>query len=410
MISYYTKLQAFTEICIVHSGFFTLVFVPNFVCLGRRHDYLSEWRFLAVAKYTIGDIALKAGVSIATVSRVLNNKRYVNPDTRERVLRVVEEAGFVPNVIASGLASGRSRFLGILVPSFAWSFIPDIMYGVSAAIASTQHELLLYTIDQIKHDHSGREDLIGRILFPKITAGLLAIFPGQWAAEHIIHLHTDGQLPVVMIDDQAEPSAIPWVSSDNRSGAYTAVRHLIALGHQRIAHIEGPMSYFCSRERYEGYRQAMTEAGLSVDPELVLEADFGLDGGKSAAHKLFALSPEQRPTAIFSASDGMAYGVIAAAEQCGLRIPGDVALVGFDDFSASSLVRPELTTMKQPFHEMGRKGIELLLSLIESSQDPAVPVAHTPDPEKQEIIASTHIQLETKLIVRASCGFTPSQQ
>jgi len=214
----------------------------------------------------------------------------------------------------------------------------------------------------------------------------------------------------VMIDDQAEPSAIPWVNSDNRSGAYTAVRHLIALGHQRIAHIEGPMSYFCSRERYEGYRQAMTEAGLSVDPALVLEADFGLDGGRAAAHKLFALSPEQRPTAIFSASDGMAYGVIAAAEQCGLRIPGDVALVGFDDFSASSLVRPELTTMKQPFHEMGRKGIELLLSLIESSQDPAVPATHTPDQEKREIIAPTHIQLETKLIVRASCGFTSSQQ
>lgn len=385
----------------VQPGFLTRDF-----CLSwRRYDEFGEWRALAVEKYTIGDIAARAGVSIATVSRVLNNKRYVNPETRERVMRVVEEAGFVPNVIASGLASGRSRFLGILVPSFAWSFIPDIMYGVSAAIASTQHELLLYTIDQIKPDHSGREDLIGRIMFPKITAGLLAIFPGQWA-EQIIRLHTDGQLPVVMIDDQSEPATIPWVNADNRGGAYEAVRHLISLGYRRIAHIQGPMSYFCSRERYEGYRQAMAEANLVVDPALVLEANFGLDGGQAAAHKLFALSPQQRPDAIFSASDGMAYGVIAAAEQCGLHIPADVALMGFDDFSPSVLVRPSLTTMKQPFHEMGRKGIELLLSLIESSQD----AADTSDHKPAEVSAPTHIQLETQLIVRASCGRASSHR
>lgn len=362
-----------------------------------------------MAKYTIGDIALKAGVSIATVSRVLNNKRYVNPETRERVLRVVEEAGFVPNVIASGLASGRSRFLGIVVPSFAWSFIPDIMYGVSAAIAGTQHELLLYTLDHIPHDQSGRDDLISRILFPKVTAGLLAIFPGLWA-ESIIRLHRDEKIPVVMIDDQREPSDLPWINADNRGGAYAAVRHLIAHGHQRIAHIEGPMNYLCSRERYEGYRQAMAEAGLTIDPALVLEAQFGQEDGQAAAHKLFALPPDQRPTAIFSGNDGMAYGALAAAEQCGLRIPEDVALVGFDDFSASSLVRPALTTVKQPFHEMGRKGIELLLSLIEASQDTTASAAHAPDLKQQVTTIPQHIQLETKLIVRASCGDTSSRQ
>jgi LacI family transcriptional regulator len=355
-----------------------------------------------VNKHTIGDIARKAGVSTATVSRVLNNKRYVDPVTRERVLRVVAEAGFVPNVIASDLASGRSRFLGILVPSFAWSFIPDIMHGVSAAIANTQYELLLYTIDGIKQEHSGRGDLINRVLFPKITAGLLAILPGEWT-EQIVHLHTKGEFPVVMINDQIKPPVIPWVGADNRGGAYSAVRYLIALGHRRIAHIQGPMDYFCSCERYEGYCQAMAEAGLAVDPECVLEGDFAPAGGEAAARQLFALEPGRRPTAIFCASDGMSYGVIAAAEQCGLRIPNDVTLIGFDDLEASIYVRPALTTVKQPFYEMGQKGIELLLALIDAGQD-ASAAALTLRQQKKEDLNRLHIQLETRLIVRASCG------
>ncbi len=348
-----------------------------------------------VSKHTIDDIARKAGVSIATVSRVLNNKKHVDPETRDHVLRVIEEAGFVPSVIASGLASGRSRFLGILVPSFAWSFIPDIMHGVSEAIANTQYELLLYTIDSIKQDHGRRGDLIDRILFPKITAGLLAILPGQWA-EQIEGLYKDGALPVVMINDQAVPSATPWIVSDNRGGAYNAVRYLISLGHRRIAHIQGPMDYFCARERYEGYCQAMAEAALPVDAELVQEGDFGAGGGEAAAYKFFALPPEQRATAIFSASDGMAYGVISAAEQCGISIPRDVTLMGFDDFSASTLVRPTLTTMKQPFNEMGRRGIELLISLIDSAHDTAVPTLRSSGKKRKEEACSDTYTIRNK--------------
>lgn len=355
-------------------------------------------------RHTIDDIARKAGVSTATISRVLNNKPNVDPETREHVLRIVEEMRYVPNTIAANLASGRSRFLGILVPSFAWSFIPDIMHGVSAAIAQSQNELLLYTIDSIQHDHVSR-DLIDRIMSPKITAGLLAIFPGQWA-EHIVRLHTDGEFPVVMIDDQKKPPHVPWVGADNRGGAYEAVRYLLSLGHRRIAHIQGPMDYFCSSERYDGYRQAMTDAGLSIDPDLVVEGNFGADGGQAAALKFFELPPERRPSAIFSASDGMAYGAIKAAEQYGIRIPQDIALIGFDGLEGSSLVRPALTTMKQPFYEIGQKGIELLLSLINSPQD-GTPLAHDgQSKEGKEASAAMHIQLPTRLIVRDSCSST----
>ncbi|HEY7413800.1 MAG TPA: LacI family DNA-binding transcriptional regulator [Ktedonobacteraceae bacterium] len=360
-------------------------------------------------QHTIDDVARKAGVSIATVSRVLNNKPYVDPDTRERVLRVVEEVGFVPSVIASGLASGRSRFLGILVPSFAWSFIPDIMHGVSAAIADTQHELLLYTIDGMTQDQSRRGDLIDRILHPKITAGLLVILPGQWA-EDIVRLHKNGDFPIVMINDQAKPPDVPWIGSDNRGGAYTAVRYLISLGHHRIAYIQGPTDYFCSRERHEGYCQAMQESDLPIEPELVVEGNaFMPESGQAAADRLFALPPQKRPTAIFAASDGIAYGVIAAAEQRGVHIPEDIALIGFDDLPSSSLIRPALTTMKQPFHEIGRKGIELLVSLIQTQDttlSPDHPRGKEQSKERKENDTPLHIQLETQLVVRATCGLS----
>ncbi len=356
-------------------------------------------------KYTIGDIARKAGVSIATVSRVMNNKPYVDLETRSRVLRVVEELKFVPSAIASNLASGRSRFLGILVPSFAWLFIPDVMYGVSQAIGQTQNELLLYTIDSFQHDHSKR-DLIDRILFPKITAGLLAIFPGQ-LAEHIVRLHIDGEFPVVMIHDQEQPPPIPWVGADNFGGAYAAVKHLLALGHRRIAHIKGPATYFCVDERYKGYCQALLEAGLSLDPALVVEGDFGTDAGEAATHQLFNLPLEQRPSAIFSANDGMAYGVILAAEQRGLRIPQDIALVGFDDLAATVPIRPALTTVHQPFYEMGKMGIELLLSLIDAKYELPLSSDATQENDGKEMntpVIPLHVQLPTRLVVRASCG------
>ena len=358
-------------------------------------------------QHTIDDIARKAGVSIATVSRVLNNKPYVDPETRERVLRVVEEVGFVPSVIASGLASGRSRFLGILLPTFAWSFIPELMNGVSETIANTQHELLLYTIDGMTRDQGRRGDLIGRILYPKITSGLLVILPGQWAND-IVRLHKNGDFPIVMINDQARPPDVPWIGSDNRGGAYTAVRHLISLGHRRIAHIQGPADYFCSHERYDGYCQAMQEADLPIDPDLVIQGDaFMPESGQAAADRLFALPPEKRPTAIFAASDGIAYGVIAAAEQRGVHIPGDISLMGFDDLPSSSLIRPALTTIRQPFREIGRSGIETLISLIQAQDNatpPDRPRGRRHGKERKEDDASLHIQLETTLVVRATCG------
>src|SRR6266478_2092632 len=314
-------------------------------------------------KPTIADIARLASVSKTTVSRVLNHKPDVDSDTRERILRIIEEQGFVPSIAASGLASGRRSLIGMLVPSFTWPQIPELMSGVAEVVEETPYELVLYSIKETNLKEI-RSEVINRVLATQLTAGLLAVYPGE-ASEDLTRLYKQG-FPVVIIDDQREQTTTPWVGTDNATGAYIAVRHLITLGHRRIAHIQGPHEYLVSHDRYSGYLQALLEAGITPDPELVLEGDFLPPSGRAAAARLFELPVEKRPTAIFAATDQMAYGVLAAAEEYGLSVPVDVALVGFDDDVPSAHVRPALTTIRQPNLEMGQQGIKLLLSILEA--------------------------------------------
>lgn len=372
-------------------------------------------------KHTIDDIARLAGVSKATVSRVLNHKPDVDPTTRTRILRIVEEQGFVPSIAAAGLASGHSRLIGVLIPAFTWPLIPDVMRGIAQVIGMTSYELVLYSMSEPLRLEKDRSDVIDRILATKLTTGLLAIYPGQ-STQHVARLHSYG-FPVVIIDDQELPTGAPWVGSDNRNGAYGAVRHLISLGHRRIAHIQGPKRYLCSRERCQGYYQALEEEGLSPDPALIVEGDFETLGGYYAARQLFDLPCERRPTAIFAGNDPMAYGVLSAAQEYGLRVPEEIALVGFDDISSAAHVQPALTTVRQPFYEMGQRSIELLLSMLNPSSHPtseydigpgmsfsasSPALAHVNDgmngKNGKHAPEPVRIQLATSLVVRASCG------
>ncbi|MFL5627798.1 MAG: LacI family DNA-binding transcriptional regulator [Ktedonobacteraceae bacterium] len=361
-------------------------------------------------KCTIDDIARLANVSRTTVSRVLNAKDDVDPRTRERILRIIEEQNFVPSVTAAGLAAGRNRLIGLLIPSWAWPIIPDLTRGIVERVKQTSYDLILYSIndEDLARD---RNEVINRMLATQLTAGLLAIYPEQ-ISQHLTRLYEQG-FPVVIIDDQRTQTT-PWVGADNTTGAYTAVRHLISLGHRRIAHIQGPSEYLVSHDRYEGYYRALLEVGISPDPALVLTGDFLPPSGRACANKFFELPVEQRPTAIFAASDQMAYGVMAAAEEYGLAIPRDVALVGFDDDAPSVHTRPALTTIRQPYFEMGQRGIELLLSLVDTPRVASWRKGSAPRPEdsskkgSEEISSNptqpTRIHLQTSLVVRASCG------
>jgi LacI family transcriptional regulator len=357
-------------------------------------------------KITIQDIANQAGVSKATVSRVLNHKPDVDPETRQRILSIIDEQGFVPSIVASGLAGGRSRLIGVLVPALNWPLIPELMRGVAEIIENTAYELVLYSVNDSNHEKD-RSDIIDHILSTRLVAGLLAIYPGQ-SVQHLKSLHKQG-MPVVMLDDQGvPPEELPWVGADQRQGAYEATRHLLQQGHRRIAHIQGPLKYQVSLDRYQGYCQALAEAGLQPDAALIVQGDFQPPSGKEAVNYLLN-GERERPTAIFAASDLMAFGAITAIEQHGLRIPEDIAVVGFDDIIAATHIRPALTTVRQPLYEMGQCAIELLLRVLETSKDTSLDVQSSPFMRHsfrpmRRVQAPSHIQLETRLIVRESCG------
>jgi LacI family transcriptional regulator len=367
-------------------------------------------------KLTIRDIAQLAGVSTATVSRVLNNKPDVDPVTRERVMQVVQEQGFVPSIAASSLAGGRSPLLGVLVPSLTWPLMPQIMQSVAEVIEQTSYELVLYSISH----RTDRSLLIDRILATRLIDGLLAVYPDGIASSesaepinresstHLREIYERG-FPVVMLDDQSLPGPIPWVGPDNRIGAYEAVRHLVGHGHRRIAHIQGPLQYQCSHDRFAGYRQALEEAGITVAADLVIQGDFTINSGRAAATHLLELPESERPTAVFAANDQMAYGVLSVSEDRGLHLPDDLAIIGFDDTALSAHTRPALTTVRQPFAEMGRSAVEMLLALVSAPRlfgggaysQVVAPVGARADIGSRQPM---RVQWPTELVVRESCG------
>ena len=352
-------------------------------------------------RLTIQDIARLAQVSKATVSRVLNGNPSVNPTLAERVMHIVQEHNFVPNVTATGLAGGRTGLIGVLAPPLTWPAVSEIIQGIAEYIESTAYEIVLYSIGPERNHY----DVLDHILSMRMVTGLLAIFPGELAG-HLTDRFQQG-LPLVMIDDQVNQIAAPWVGINNVDSAYKATRYLLDLGHTRIAHILGPQNYYCAIERYEGYCQALRDARLPVDPQLLQQGTFEPAGGRQCAIELFSRDKSTWPTAIFVANDQMAYGVLEVAERRGIRVPEEVTVMGFDDNMLSAHMRPPLTTIRQPFSEMGSKAVEVLLTMIDpyhgsekGRQRQVLPAEHALEDAMADNLP--RVQLPTHLIVRAS--------
>jgi len=334
-------------------------------------------------KRTIREIAQYAGVSIATVSRVINQNGYVSDHTREVVERVVREHGYTANRSARGLSAGRSGLVGVTLPMIHPAYFSVIVAGVAEALDEQDMRIVLCPT---RHQHDREVSLLERLMRGTTDCGLL-VLPEE-SNDELRSLMSHGYRFVVVDPRVRVDERIPAVSAAHSSGALLATSHLLELGHHRIAAITGPPGWMATEERLNGYQAAFAAAGALPDPRLVVGSNFEIEGGREAAGPL--LDGPDPPTAIFAFNDQLAIGAMQAAHARGIRIPEQLSIVGFDDTAEAEIVTPGLTTVRQPLAEMGRMAVSLLTRLLGNQR-----------------LEALHVELATRLIVRESTAAPP---
>ncbi|MFO8099828.1 MAG: LacI family DNA-binding transcriptional regulator [Salinibacter sp.] len=329
---------------------------------------------------TIQDVADHADVSVATVSRVLNESDRVREETKTKVRAAAQSLGYHPNETARNLRAQQTRMIGVLLPNMHGEFFAQVTRGLDRrARASGHHLLVSNSHTQEDEARSVIRSLLGRV------DGLILLWP-RLSHDFLGDLVPD-DLPVVLLNTDRSGPRFETLAFGNRDGAYAAVEHLAEHGHERIAFLGGGAQNFDARERRRGYRAAVADHDLVADPSLELEGDFTRAAGREAVDELLARSP--RPTALFAANDSMALGVLRGLHDAGLEAPDDLALVGFDDIPMAHYVAPSLTTVHAPMQELGERAVERLLALVKGEAAPS------------------HQTLQTRLVRRESCGCTP---
>lgn len=301
---------------------------------------------------TIKDVAKEAEVSVATVSRVLNNNGYVNEETRKKVEDAIKKLEYTPNAVARSLYKKQSRTIALIVPNITNPFFPEVARAIEDVMNSKDYTLILCNSD----DQEEKEKKYFDMLRQKYVDGVI-IVTSTLKPMHIVK----NKIPIVAVDRFIDKD-IPYVSVDNMKGARQAVQHLKAIGCQRIAHIRGPDDLPIAEERYQGYlKEVQHEAWF--DENLVLNGNFNIKLATEQTKKL--LTENRDIDGIFAGNDYMALGVIKAALELGKRIPKDLSVIGFDGINLAKLTNPELTTIAQPIYQIGYKAAEILLDLIE---------------------------------------------
>ncbi|MCY8087345.1 LacI family DNA-binding transcriptional regulator [Bacillus sonorensis] len=324
-------------------------------------------------KKTIYDVAEAAGVSISTVSRVINHTGRISKSTRQKVLEVMKELDYQPNVHASALTGKRTNIIGLLTPDIANPFFGELAKSVEERADELGFSIIMCSTDR----NPEKETKYFSVLRQKNVDGII-FATGIENKESFAALEdiVEKGIPLVMISQDRALFPMDVVVIDDVMGGYLAAKHLISLGHQKIACLIGDGSTTGEKDRLKGFKKAMDEAGIEIDESLMAGTGFSLQNGKEAAAAMFA---QKVPTAVFAVNDVLACAVIQTAREWGLKVPGDLSVIGFDNTILAEMIDPPLTTVSQPIEEMGRRVVELLAEDIHGKKKSKSKMILTPE-------------------------------
>lgn len=320
----------------------------------------------------IYDIAEKTGLSVVTVSRVLNNYPNVREKNRQKVLAAIKELDYKPNAAARTLANGRTGLIGLVLPSFNDAFMTQVMSSAEKALREAGKFLAVTAAADSSEIY---EEMCLHPFLEERVDGMLVMSP-LVDTGYILELKKK-DVPLVLLDQHQQNLQVPSVTVDNFSGGYDAAMALIRGGARRIGHITGPDLYESSRERTRGFLKALEDNGLEIKPEHLLKGNFSVESGYKAARQW--IESNCLPDAVFAADDSTAFGVLDAARQAGIKVPEQLSLIGYDDHILTSLMHPCISTVHQPAEEMGQRGVELLLDIIEDRPKRVMKVVLKPE-------------------------------
>jgi LacI family transcriptional regulator len=331
-------------------------------------------RLGGAGRATMQQVAAEAGVSVSTVSKVINDRYGVAPETFEHVTAVINRLGYEASLVARSLRNRRTNVIGVLVADFE-PFSTEVLKGAADAIRGTGYELVAYCAGGRVDQHVGWERRYLSRVMGTLVEGAVIVTPT------VTDVQFDG--PVVAVDPHTGPSALPTLTADNLQGARLGVDHLLGLGHTRIGMVTGRPDLVSAQLREQGYREAHAAAGVPVDEDLLEPGDYEPEAARLAARAL--LTRPEPPTAVFAANDLSALATLEVAAELGIDVPDRLSVVGFDNIPESAVTQPPLTTVQQPIRQMGRDSIAMLVALIAG-----------------EALAETHVMLGTTLVVRSS--------
>jgi DNA-binding LacI/PurR family transcriptional regulator len=326
---------------------------------------------------TIVDVARQAGVSIATVSRVIHDSPLVNTETRQRVEQAMAELHYAPNVVARGLVTRRTLAIGLVITSMADPFFPPIVQGVEETALDRGYSVLLST----SNNDPARELAVVRVLKERRVDAII-VASSRVGSLYQTHLE-EIEVPLVLINNEQSGAYTYSVGTDDVSGGGLATRYLLGLGHRAIGYIHGPLAKQSTQDRYRGYALALCEHGIAADAALIVAGDGQAEGGQRAMAELLQRRP--RPTAVFCFNDLTAMGALRAIRSAGLTVPANMSIVGYDDIGLAAYAEPPLTTIAQQTHELGKQAMLLALDLLSSKK-------------------VTSLTFPAKLVERGSCA------